>query len=83
MINYKNKIFKTHIHQNDNRLKLHLCYFQDLLNTKTESAKRTYFENITHELSNKNVNLENYRSLLKIFLNGKKCLPCLQFTIKI
>ena len=48
MTNYKNTIYKKLIHHSDNHLKLHLCYFHDLLNTKIEQAKRRYFENISH-----------------------------------
>ena len=44
MINYKNAIYKKLIHH----LKLHLRYFQDLLHTKIEQAKRKYFQNISH-----------------------------------
>ena len=51
MINYKNAIYKKLTHHNDNHLKLHLPYFQELLNTKIEQAKRKYFKNITHKLS--------------------------------
>ena len=51
MINYKNAIYKKLTHHKDNHLKLHLPYFQDLHNTKTEQAKRKYFKNITRELS--------------------------------
>ena len=77
MINYKNAIYNKLIRQNDSHLQLHLRYFQDLLNTKIEQAKRKYFENISHKLSNKNLNPKKYWSLLKIILNGKKtlCIP--------
>ena len=77
MINYKNTIYKKLIHQNDTHLKLHFHYLQDLLNTKIEQAKRKHFENISHKLSNKNLNPKKYWSLLKIILNGKKtlCIP--------
>ena len=76
MINYKNAIYKKLIHHNDSHLKLHLRYFQDLLHTKTEQAKRRYFENVSHKLSNKTLNPKKYWSLLKIILNGKK-IPCI------
>ena len=76
IINYKNAIYKKLIHHNDSHLKLHLRYFQDLLHTKIEQAKRKYFEIIFHKLSNKNLNPKNYWSLLKIILNGKK-IPCI------
>ena len=56
MITYKNAIYKKLIHHNDNHLKLHLRYFQDSLHTKIEQAKRKYFENISHKLSNRNLN---------------------------
>ena len=58
IINYKKKqqnnkkqktIYKKLIHRNDYHLNLHLCYLQDLLNTKTEQAKKKYFKNIFHE----------------------------------
>ena len=64
---------------NDSHLQLHLRYFQDLLNTKIEQAKRKYFENISHKLSNKNLNPKKYWLLLKIILNGKKisCIPAI------
>ena len=77
MIDYKNAIYKKLIHHNDNHLKLLLHYFQVLLNTKIEQGKRKYFENIPHGLSNKNLNLKKYSSLLKIILNGRKmsCIP--------
>ena len=39
MVNYKNVIYKKLIYHNDNHLKLHLRYFQDLLNTKTDQPK--------------------------------------------
>ena len=39
---------KKHIRHMDNHLKLHLCYFQDLLDTKVEQAKRKCFECISH-----------------------------------
>ena len=68
MINYKNA--------NDSPLKSHLHYFQDLLHTKIDQAKRKYFENISHKLSNKNLNLKKYWSLLKIILHGKE-IPCI------
>ena len=76
MINYKNAIYNKLICHNDSHLQLHLCYFQDLLNTIIEQAKRKYFENISHKLSNKNLNPKKYWSLLKIILNGKK-IPCI------
>ena len=76
MINYKNAIYNKLIRHNDSHLQLHLRYFQDLLNTKIEQAKRKYFENISHKLSNKNLNPKKYWSLLKIILNGKK-IPCI------
>ena len=72
MINYKNAIYNKLIRHNDSHLQLHLRYFQDLLNTKIEQAKRKYFENISHKLSNKNLNPKTYWSLLKIILNDKK-----------
>ena len=75
MINYKNAIFNKLLRHNDSSLPLRLCYFQDLLNTKIKQAKRKYFENISHKLSNKNLNSKKYWSLLKIILNGKK-IPC-------
>ena len=69
-LNYKKAIYKKLIHHNDNHLKLHLRYFQDLVNTKIELAKRKYLENIPHKLSNKNLNPEKYWSFLKIISNG-------------
>ena len=45
MINYKIAIYEKLIHHNNSHLKLHLHYFQDLLPTKIEQAKRKYFEN--------------------------------------
>ena len=75
MSNYKNAIFNKLLRHNDSHLQLHLRYFQDLLNTKIEQAKRKYFENISHKLSNKNLNSKKYWSFLKIILNGKK-IPC-------
>ena len=71
MINYKNAIDNKLIRHNDSHLQLHLCYFQDLLNTEIEQAKRKYFENISHKLSNKNFNHKKSRPLRKIILNGK------------
>ena len=56
MINYKNTIYNKLILHNDSHLQFHLRYFQELLNTKIEQAKRKYFENIFHNLSNKNLN---------------------------
>ena len=56
MINYKNAIYKKPIHHNDSHLKLHLRYFH----TKTEQAKKKYFENISHKLSNKNLKSKKY-----------------------
>ena len=76
MINYKNAIYNKLIRHNDSHLQLHLRYFQDLLNTKIERAKRKYFENISHKLRNKNLNPKKYWLLLKIILNGKK-IPCI------
>ena len=81
MINYKNAIYKKLIHHNDSHLKLYLRYFQDLIHTKIEQAKRKRFENISHNLSNENVDLKKYWSLVKIILNDKKYLTYLQFTI--
>ena len=77
MINYKNAIYKKLIHHKDNHLNLYLRYFQDLLNKKIEQAKKKYYENIFHKLSNKNLNPKKYWSLLKIILIGKKitCIP--------
>ena len=75
-INYKNAIYNKPIHHNDTHLKLHIRYFQDLLHTKIEQAKRNYFDNISPKLSNKNLNPKKYWSLLKIFLNSKK-IPCI------
>ena len=60
MINYKNVIYNKLIRHNDSHLQLRLRYFQDLLNTKIEQAKRKYFENISHKLSNKNLNPKKY-----------------------
>ena len=40
-----------------------------------EQAKKKFLGNISHKLSNKNLNPEKYWSLLKIVLNGKK-IPC-------
>ena len=79
MTDYKNAICEKLIHLNDNHLKLHLLYFQDLLNTKVEPSKRKYFENIIHKLSNKNLSPKKDWSLLKIVLNTKKlpCVPCI------
>ena len=76
MINYKNAIHNKLICHNDSHLQLHLRYFQDLLNTKIEQTKRKYFENISHKLSNKNLNPKKYWLLLKIILNSKK-IPCI------
>ena len=76
MSNYKNGISKKLIHHNYDHLKLHLCYFQDLLNTKIEEIKRKYFKNIFHKLLNKNDNPKKYWSLLKAVLNGKN-VPCI------
>ena len=76
MINYKNAIYNKLIRHNDSHLQLHLRYFQDLLNTKIEQAKRKYFENISHKILNKNLNSKKYWSLLKIILNGKE-IPCI------
>ena len=56
MINYKNTIYNKLILHNDSHLQFHLRHFQELLNTKIEQAKREYFENIFHNLSNKNLN---------------------------
>ena len=42
VINYKNAIHKKLIYPNDNHLKLHLRFFQDLINTKIELAQRKY-----------------------------------------
>lgn len=58
-INYKTLILKIHIHHNDNHFKLDLCYFQDLLYTNKEQAKRNQFENVSHKLSNKTSNLKS------------------------
>ena len=71
MSNYKHGISKKLIHHNYDHLKLHLCYLQDLLNTKMEEIKIKYFKNIFHKLSNKNDNPKKYWSLLKAVLNGK------------
>ena len=76
MSNYKNGISKKQIHHNYDHLKLHLCYFTDLLNTKIEEIKRKYFKNIFHKLSNQNDNPKKYWSLLKAVLNGKN-IPCI------
>ena len=76
MINYKDAIYNKLIRHNDSLLQLRLRYFQDLLNTKIEQAKTKYFENISHKLSNKNLNPKKYWSLLKIILNGKR-IPCI------
>ena len=85
MINYKNAIFNKSICHNDSHLQLRLRYFQDLLNIKIEQAKGKYFENISHKLTNKNLNPKKYWSLLKIILNGRKIplpnIAYLQFTI--
>ena len=78
MINYKIAIHKKLIHHNDSHLKLHLRYFQYLLHRRIEQAKRKYFENTSHKLSNKNLNPKKYWALLKIILNGKKYLAYLQ-----
>ena len=59
MINYKNVIYEKLIHQNDSHLKLLLHYFQKLLHTKIQRAKRKYFENISNELSKKPSTLKN------------------------
>ena len=72
MINYRNMIYKKLIHHNNSHLKLCLRYFQDLIHTQIEQAKRKHFENISHKLSNKNLNPKTYWSLLKIILNDKK-----------
>ena len=80
----KNAIYNKLIRHNDSHLRLHLRYFQDLLNTIIEQTKSKYFENISHNLSNKNLNPKKYWSLLKIILNGKKiyCIPNLYLTLK-
>ena len=66
VINYKNVIYKKLIYHNDSHLKLHLRYFQDLLHTKVQQAKRKYFENLSHKFANKNLYPKKYWSLLKI-----------------
>ena len=76
MINQKNAIYKKLEKHNDSHLKLHLRYFQDLLHTKIEEAKRKYFENISHNLLNKILNPEKCWLLLKIILNSK-IIPCI------
>ena len=60
MINYKYAIYNKLIRHNDSHLQLPLRYFQDLLNTNIEQAKRKYFEIISHKLSNKNLNPKKY-----------------------
>ena len=67
---------KKLIHHGDNHIKLYLRYFQDLSNTKTEEAKREYFENISHKLLNKYLDPEKYWFLLKIISKDKK-IPCI------
>ena len=42
MINYKNAIYNKLIRYNDSHLQLHFRYFQELLNSKIEQAKRKY-----------------------------------------
>ena len=76
MINLKNAIYKKLKKHNDSHSKLHLRYFQDLLHTKIEEAKRKYFENISHNLLNKILNPEKCWLLLKIILNSK-IIPCI------
>ena len=41
----------------NNHFKLLLRYFQDLINTKIEQAKKKYFENISQS-SNKRLNIK-------------------------
>ena len=36
-----------------------LCYFQDLLYTNKEQAKRNQFENVSHKLTDKTSNLKS------------------------
>ena len=76
LINYKNAIYNKLIRPNDSYLKVHLRYFQDLLHTKIKQIKKKYFENISHESLNKNINPKKYCLLLKIILNGKE-IPCI------
>ena len=60
VINYKNAIYKKLIYHNDSHLKSHLRYFQDLLHTKVQQAKRKYFENLSHKFANKNLYPKEY-----------------------
>ena len=54
MIHYKNAIYKKLTHHKDNHLKLRFGYFQDLVNTKIEQARKKFFETcISHKFSNK------------------------------
>ena len=69
---YKNQIYKNrHDRKSKYNVQFHFCYIQDLINTKIDQDKRNYSENMSLQLSDKNLNPIKYWSLLKTLWNGK------------
>ena len=73
LIKYKNQIYKdTHDCKSNHNFQFHFRYIQDLIHTKIDQSKRKCYENMSRQLSDKNLNPKKYWSLRKRLLNGKK-----------
>ena len=73
LIKYKNQIYKdTHDCKSNHNFQFHFRYIQDLIHTKIDQSKRKCYENMSRQLSDKNLNPKKYWSLRKTLLNGKK-----------
>ena len=73
-IKYKNQIYKDAPDLKSNyNFQFHIRSNQDFINIKINQAKRKYYKNMSHTLSDKSLIPKKYWSLLKT-LNDKKYL---------
>ena len=64
LIKRKNQIYKdTPDPKYNHNCQFHFQYIQKTINTKIYQAKKNYNENMSHNLSNKNLNPKNFWSL--------------------
>ena len=64
LISYKNQIQKDTPKSYANQI-FKLRYIQDLINKRISQAKKKYYENISHKLSDENLNPKKYWPVIK------------------
>ena len=73
LIKFKNQFYKdTYDRKSNHNFQFHFRYIQDLIITKIDQGKRTYYEYMSRQLSDKSLNPKKYWSLLKTLLNSNK-----------